>query len=72
MRKDEVENRLAKAPEVVFSNRCDAMKRETGGTLLDFANGMARSRCEVQTEASGFRLVKRDRGFEFSLGVIVE
>ena len=48
------------------------MKRETFGTLFTFANGRARSSSKVETETSGFRLVKRDRGFEFSLGVLVE
>ena len=72
VRKDEVENRGAKAHEVVLSNRWHAMKRETFGTPVTFANGRARSSCKVETETSGFRLVKRDRGFEFSLGVFVE
>lgn len=48
------------------------MKWETFGTLFTFANSRARSSCKVETETSGFRLVKRDRGFEFSLGVFVE
>lgn len=48
------------------------MKWETFGTLFTFANSRACSSCKVETETSGFRLVKRDRGFEFSLGVFVE
>ena len=72
VRKDEVENRGTKAPEVVLANRWHAMKRKTFGTPVNFANGRACSSFKVETETSGFRLVKRDRGFEFSLGVFVE
>ena len=72
VRKDEVENRGTKAPEVVLANRWHAMKWETFGTPVNFANSRACSSFKVETETSGFRLVKRDRGFEFSLGVFVE
>lgn len=72
VRKDEVGNRGAKAPEVVLANRWHAMKWETFGTLFTFANSRACSSFKVEAETSGFLLVKRDRGFEFSLGIFVE